>query len=312
MLLVLLGLAAALLLAGGFVLQQHEAAGVPEGAALRPGLLLVLVRRPVWLGGIATMVGGQLLGAVTLGMGSLVVVEPLLATNVLFALPMAALASRRRLSPGDWIGALLVVGGLALFLVGIPPRAGVRIGGPSPLAWGLVGAAYLIAVCGILLLARGRSPRIRAALTAGGAGALFGLQDFFTQRVVLRLDRGLLGLLESWQPYVLLVVAITGLTLAQRAFGLADLSAALPPITLAEPVAGIALSIGALGQALPDRAGLLACAVGGLVIMVTGVVLLTRSPLVVDPHARGTAANRRKRAREDQPSRHLGSADPLP
>jgi hypothetical protein len=115
--LVLVGLGAAVLLATGYVLQQHEAAE-QQAAGWSPGLLLVLARRPIWLTGIAAMVCGQILGAVALGLGSLVVVEPLLATNVLFALPLAALASRRRLSRGDWVGALMLVGGLGLFLLG--------------------------------------------------------------------------------------------------------------------------------------------------------------------------------------------------
>lgn len=283
--LVLVGLGAALLLAVGFVLQQHEAAEVPANS-LSPRLLLMLLRRPIWLGGIGAMVAGQLLGATALGMGSLVVVEPLLATNVLFALPLAAFASQRRLSRGDWVGAVLVVGGLALFLVGIAPQSAVATGDMRAVTWLLAGGTIVLVVLLLLLLGRRRHPRTQAALTATAAGVAFGLQDFLTQRNIVDLDKGVLALLVSWQPWVLLVVAITGLTFAQRAFGLADLSASLPPITLAEPVVGIALSIGALGQGLPHDPLLLAGSVGGLVLMLTGVVVLTRSPLVVDPHSR--------------------------
>ena len=283
--LVLVGLGAALLLAIGFVLQQHEAAEVPPGRA-GPQLLLTLVRRPIWLGGIAAMVCGQVLGATALGMGSLVVVEPLLATNVLFALSLAALVSRRKLSRGDWIGAVLLVGGLAVFLFGISPSATVVTGRIDPGTWAVAGGTIVLVVLVLLLLGRRRQPRTHAALTATAAGIVFGLQDFLTQRSILRLEHGVLDLVASWFPWVLLVVAITGLTLAQRGFTLADLSASLPPITLAEPVAGIALSIGVLGRGLPHHVLPLACVVGGLALMLTGVVVLTRSPLVVDPHGR--------------------------
>jgi len=288
---VLVGLAAACLLAAGFVLQQHEAAGLPD-TRLRPGLLLVLLRRPVWLAGIAAMIGGQVLGAIALGMGSLVVVEPLLATNILFALPLAALSSRARLSGRDWIGAVLVVGGLVVFLVGLAPGSAVDTSEIGAAAWALAGGCHVVAVVVLLLVARGRRERTCAALTATAAGVLFGLQDFLTQRSVMRLGEGAAWLLTSWPPWVLLIVAISGLTLAQRAFGLADLSASLPAITLAEPVGGIALSVGVLGQRLPNHLALLACTVGGLVVMVAGVVLLTRSPLVVDSRGRGGSRRR--------------------
>lgn len=279
------GLGAAVLLALGFVLQQHEAAELPPGR-LGPALLVRLARRPIWLGGIAAMVSGQVLGAIALGMGSLVVVEPLLAANVLFALPMAAVASKRHLSAGDWTGALLLIGGLTAFLVGGAPRASVRLTPVPRTMWLMALGTIVLVVVVLMAVARGRSPRVRAAVTATGAGVAFGLQDVLTQRSVLRLDSGIGGLLTSWPPWALVATAVTGLTLAQRAFGLADLSASLPPITLAEPVCGIVLSAVVLGAGLPHQLYQLAIAIGGLAVMIVGVVVLTRSPLVVDPHGR--------------------------
>lgn len=299
--LIVVGLAAAVLLAVGYVLQQHEAAEVP-GGKLRLRLLLVLARRPIWLGGIGAMVAGQVVGAIALGMGSLVVVEPLLTVNVLFALPLAALFSRRRLSAGDWAGAVVLVGGLTLFLAGSAPRTAVDVDRLPALTWLVAGAAVLAIVVLLLLLARGRAARTRASLLAVAAGTLFGLQDFLTQRSIVRLDGGVLALLSSWTPWTLLVVAIVGLTFAQTAFGLADISASLPGITLAEPVIGIALTVGTLGEGPPRQPATLALALGGLALMVAGVVILTRSPLVVDPH--GARQRRHPHARRSPGDRH--------
>src|SRR4051812_42818028 len=83
-----LGLGAAAFLAVGFVVQQHAAATAPVEHVLSPRILLDLMRRPVWLAGIAAMVTGQALGGAALRYGDLTAVEPLLATNVLFALPL--------------------------------------------------------------------------------------------------------------------------------------------------------------------------------------------------------------------------------
>lgn len=298
--LIVVGLAAALLLATGFVLQQHEAAQSP-GRHRGPALLLELARRPIWLAGILAMVGGQVLGATALGMGSLVVVEPMLATNVLFALPMAAVASRRRLRAGDWIGALMLVGGLALFLLGSSRTAAVDRARIPVTNWIIAGGTLLAVVLLLLVLGWSRGPRARAALLATAAGGMFGMQDFLTQRTVLRLDHGVAGLLASWPPWVLIGVAVTGLTLAQRAFGIADLSASLPAINLAEPVSGIALSVGVLGQVVPRSPGLLSAGFVGLAFMVAGVVVVARSPLVVDPHGRRRHLGR-------HPSRRAGAA----
>ena len=57
---------------------------------MRPSLLLRLVRRPMWLAGTAADWSGFGLQALALGMGSILVVQPLLCTGLLFALPIGA------------------------------------------------------------------------------------------------------------------------------------------------------------------------------------------------------------------------------
>ncbi|MBX6169599.1 MAG: EamA family transporter, partial [Thermobispora bispora] len=112
-----LGLAAAALLGLGWVAQQHVAYTEPLGEMLHVRLLLDLARKPVWLAGIAAMVGGQVLGALALRRADVATVEPLLATNLIFALATAALLYQERLGAGEWAGAVLVSGGVAAFLL---------------------------------------------------------------------------------------------------------------------------------------------------------------------------------------------------
>lgn len=195
----LLGLAAAIMLAGGYVLQQHEASRA-AGELLTPRLLLVLARRPIWLGGIGAMVVGQLLGATALGVGSVVVVEPLLATNVLFALPLGALWSHRRLGRGEWLGAALLVTGLALLFAGAAPPDGVQTQRIAAWAWLISGSGVVAATLLLVGLARRRGPVGEATLLATAAGVLFGLQDVLTQRVLQTLSSGLVAVLTSWPP----------------------------------------------------------------------------------------------------------------
>lgn len=281
---IVIGLAAAVLLGGGYVLQQHQAAEIP-GERLRPGLLLPLMRQPIWLGGIATMVGGQLLGAAALGLGSLVLVEPLLSANVLFALPLAAVWSRRMLQRRDWAGAVCMILGLALFLgPAQPSSAHPVLASPGTILTGVLGlAAAVVVLVGFSL---GRSPRIKALMVAAAGGGAFGLQDLLTQQLVRHLGQGFWSHLLSWQLLGVVVAAVVGLTLSQNAFRITDLSASLPALTLAEPVCGVMLSVFVLNKGLRTAPWLLAAGVSGLAVMVLGVVLLTSSPLLLDPHKR--------------------------
>jgi drug/metabolite transporter (DMT)-like permease len=282
---VLLGIAAALALAVGFVLQQHEAAQSP-GRLLSPRLLLDLVHRPIWVAGIAAMVTGQVLGAVALGHGSLVVVEPLLATNVLFALPLGAWWSRRRPGAAEFGGALVLVAGIGLFLVGGSPSEAIPHLQVSPPNWIFSLCCVLAVVLLLLAAARQRSPRGEATLLATAAGLCFGVQDVLTQRSLLLLDTGLPTLLGSWQPYLLVVTAITGLTLSQSAFELAPLSASLPALTVTEPICGMGLGVALLGEHLRSGGPQLLTEAAGLALMLAGILWVSSRDLVLNPHGR--------------------------
>jgi hypothetical protein len=92
-----LTLLAALLIGTGFVLQQHAAELEPDSRFLSLRLITDLVRTPRWLAGIVAMIGGQVLAAWSIGHLTLSVVEPLLTTNLIWALILAVpLAKRAR------------------------------------------------------------------------------------------------------------------------------------------------------------------------------------------------------------------------
>ncbi len=90
-------LVAALLFALGSALQRHVAV---EGSSL-----LALARRPPWLAGIAADAAGYAAQAAALAVGRLAVVQPLLVSTLVFALPL----ERRRLQRSE-IAAALAVG----------------------------------------------------------------------------------------------------------------------------------------------------------------------------------------------------------
>jgi hypothetical protein len=83
---VILALGSAFLFAAGLVVQQKIAATTSSADALRFGFVLRLARRPQWLTGLGLDAGGFLCQAAALAVGRLVVVQPILATSVVFAL----------------------------------------------------------------------------------------------------------------------------------------------------------------------------------------------------------------------------------
>src|SRR4029077_13633053 len=79
--------------------------------------------RPLWLAGIALAAIAYGLQALALALGPLSLVAPIVATDLLFALPVATRWSRR-LRARDWFGCVLAAGGVAAFLAAAPPSSG--------------------------------------------------------------------------------------------------------------------------------------------------------------------------------------------
>lgn len=285
---VVLAVSAACCLGLGFVLQQNAAQQAPLKDFLSPRLLLDLMRMPRWLAGIGLMVVGMALGAAALGRGELSLVEPLLATNLLFALALSRRQTGQPLGRQGWSGLALLAGGVTAFIVAGQPRGGSAHTDPTR-QWLIIGAVLGLA---LLLTAYAKRFRLGAgpALLATAAGLLYGVQDALTRVSGGRFsDGGLAHLLTGWQPYVVVVLGVTGLVLVQSAFETAALRMSLPALTAAQPLAGILCGVGFLGDRLRTDTGALAGESAGLAAIVVGIVLLGLHPAMPRGPADDTA-----------------------
>ena len=68
-------------------------------------MVMTLLRRRLWWIGTSAAVVGYLFQAVALAFGSIILVAPLLVSALLFALPMSARLSNRRVTRAEWIWA---------------------------------------------------------------------------------------------------------------------------------------------------------------------------------------------------------------
>lgn len=283
-LVVVLAVTGACCLGCGFVLQQDAASHAPRSDYLSPRLLLDLMRVPSWLAGIGLMVCGMVLGALALGKGEVSVVEPLLATNLLFAMTLSRHRTGQRLGRQGWSGLWLLAGGVTAFLVAGRPRGGEAVTDPLR-HWLVVGAVVGSALLLTVVAKRHRSG-VAPALLAVAAGLLYGLQDALTRLTGRRVtEDGLVAALSAWQPYGVVVLGVTGLLLVQSAFETGPLRVSLPPLTAAQPLAGIACGIGFLGDRVRTDAVALAWQASGLAAVVVGIALLGLHPAMPEGRA---------------------------
>ena len=241
-----LALLSAALFAVAAAAQQRAAAQVPDDRARGLGLIRVLVRRPLWWVGTGGDLGGFAAQAAALGLGSLMLVQPLLVTTLLFALPLSTWWSGRRLSRPDAAWALTLSAALALFVVVAEPTAGVDRA--TPLQWLPAGVVLGALLVGCLAVAAVRRGTLRAVLLAVATALLYGITAAVTKGVVSLLDDGLLALVTAWETPALAIAAVGGTLLSQSAFQAGGLAASLPIITVGEPIVGVALGAAVLGE----------------------------------------------------------------
>jgi drug/metabolite transporter (DMT)-like permease len=269
----ILAVTAACCLGFGFVLQQNAAQKAPLSDFLSPRILLDLMKVPRWLGGIGLMVVGMALGAMALGQGEISLVEPLLATNLLFALLLSRRQTKQPLGRQGWTGLALLAGGVTAFIVAGQPTGGTP--SDSPLRhWLIIGVMVGAA---LLLTTYAKRSRLSSgpALLATAAGLLYGVQDALTRVTGERFaEGGMMEVLTGWQPYAVVALGLTGLILVQSAFETASLRMSLPALTAAQPLAGILCGVGFLGDRLRTDPGALAWESAGLAAIVVGIIML--------------------------------------
>ena len=257
------------------VLQQREAEQIPQDQTLKLGLLRQLAHRPRWLIGIGADVGGYVFEALALGLGTLVLVEPILATSLLFSLFLGSMINKRQISRSAWVAAVVLASSVGIFLATVAPTQGVQLA--SNRAWMLAAPPIVGFVLVCIALARVTSGSARGALLGLAAGTLFGVSGVLTKAFVHYLSNGVVNWVPHWEPYALAVSSITGLVLAQSAFQTGALAAAVSAEQVLQPLSGVALGVGLLDEHLEISGALGKLTIGlALIAMVWGVLALAR------------------------------------
>jgi len=214
--------------------------------------------------------------------GSDSIAEPLLASNLIFALILAAILSRQRVTKTELIGAVVLSAGVAaLALTRAPNSDTVSFG--SFTYWPAAAGVGLIAY-GLIQAGRRRLDGQRAILAGIAAGLVFGIGDALTRRTMqLVTSHEMMVLFTSWPIYCLVAVGFVGFLLMESAFNAGPLRASLPGIAAAEPVSGILLGIVVFGDPVFMSPGMLALRAAGVAALIIGVVLVARAPVLCGP-----------------------------
>ncbi len=260
------------------VLQRMGVETAPESSALRASLIGHAVKQRIWLIGFGFSLVQFGFVATALKHGQLSTVQPVLTTELLFLLLILAVWFRYRLGAREWLGAALVVAGLGGFFLAARPHGGQLL--PSDSQWVVATLAVAAAVaCGIMAGLRG--PRWWRAAALGAATAVTAsYTSALTKAITGYLDHGWSAVFSHFEPYMLAVVGVGTVFLLQSALHAGPITASRTTLVTFNPLVSIVLGISLFGDVLRGGVTWIGLEVLALAVLVAGVVVLTRSPLV--------------------------------
>lgn len=265
--------------AAALVLQRRAARDTADALGVPTTTLGQVARHPAWRAGIAIFVVAVALQAGALTVGSITLVQPVVVMGLPSTLLLGWWVLGGALRRAEWTAVAILTVGLVVLLVSLRPEGGDALGAPATV-WvtGTVVTLGVVLLLGAVAQSRGTAGRAALHGLAAGLGSGFVAVVVKAMSQALVSD-GLVGIVTTWQSYLLLPAAPLAFLALQRALRAGRLVASQPGLVLGNP-----LLAGTWGVALLDervRGGVAVLGgVAGAALLVTGVILLARSPLL--------------------------------
>ena len=264
---------------------QHVASTAAPSRSSGWQLVVYLFRNPLWLLGWAALIAAFVFQALALNHGQISVVQPLLATELVFMLLLRRVWIHQRIRPAAWSGGGLACLGLAVFLVASEPQGGQQTPASGHWAAAIIACAVVIAA----LMAAGwlAGAGLRAAFWGSAAAIAWALEATFIKATTDTITQfGVGGMFTHWPVYALAVGGLAGVLLEQWALQAGPLRVSQPFLVIVDPLVSIVLSIWLYGEHFVPDGPTVTVAVLAFAVMCAGVVVLTQTaPATMEPAA---------------------------
>jgi drug/metabolite transporter (DMT)-like permease len=268
-----LALVAAFLFALAAALQQKGSLDLPTISLAEPSSLLRLAGQTTWLVGTLALLTGYVFQAAALDHGRLAIIQPLLVTTVVFALPLGYFLTRQHVGRREIVGAAVIVLGLGLFAYFGDPAGGNE---NAPGREWVIAIVAIAVVSGVLLAYGGRGGlSMKAAVYGTVAGMLFGLSASLTKPTLEYLHESIGTMLSHWEAYALALAGVLGFVLQQVSLGTGRLAPSVATVSVANPLVGIMIGVLLLDERFSRPTWHIVLAIVGLGLALIGAVVIS-------------------------------------
>ena len=236
--------------------------------------LLGLLTNTVWLLGLLAQGVGVALQAAALDRGRVAIIQPLLVTSIVWALPLGYFMTNQVITRRHIVGAAIIVVGLATFATVGDPAAGVD---NAPAADWIAALVVIFAVCiGMMLFARHGGLSTKAAVFGATAGMLYGVAATLMKPIMETWHTdGLGAVLGGWQFWVMVIGGGVGFYLQQVSLATGRLVTSVATVSVVNPVVSVLLGALVLQERLDkDPEWHAVVAVGALAVALLGATLI--------------------------------------
>jgi drug/metabolite transporter (DMT)-like permease len=271
----ILALLAAVCFALAATLWQRASLSLSGVSFRNPKSFLVLLTQWVWLLGLAAQIVGVALQAAALDRGRVSIVQPLLVSTVIWALPLGYFLTHQTVGRREILGAAIIVVGLALFASFGDPAGGVD---NAPGSDWVASILVIGSACAALLVFANRgSLSTRAALLGTVAGMLYGLSATLMKPVVENVHvEGVGGVIAGWEFWVWAAAGIIGFLFQQLSLSTGRLVPSVATVSVANPVVSVLLGALVLQERLDQNPLWHAVvAVGALCLALLGALVIS-------------------------------------
>jgi drug/metabolite transporter (DMT)-like permease len=271
----LLALLAAVCFALAATLWQKAALSLTGISFRHPKSFLVLLVQWLWVLGLVAQGVGVALQAAALDRGRVSIIQPLLVTTVVWALPLGYFLTHQTVGRREVTGAAIIVLGLALFASFGDPAAGVA---DAPGSDWVASILVIGTACAALLVFANRgSVSVKAALLGTIAGMLYGLSATLMKPVIENVHTDGLGdVIAGWEFWVWAAAGIVGFLFQQLSLSTGRLVPSVAAVSVANPLVSVMLGALVLQERLDKNPPWHALvAVGALCLALFGAVVIS-------------------------------------
>jgi drug/metabolite transporter (DMT)-like permease len=270
---------AAFFLAFGTQRQGGAVRASTGGLSVSSRGMVRLLTNPRWMFGLLLMVIGMALNVYALASAPLTVVQPVGAIALVITTVVNSREQKMRINrPTVLAITACMAGSIGFVLLAINATASTHgITRQQELATVLLLAVVVAVFAGVVLTFK---HRVNAFFYIMGAGVLFGFVAVLVRTIAIGVLDPNGRFLANVAWYVLLAVAVAGLLgtyFVQNAYSSGPPDLVIAGLTVVDPIVGIAIGIGILGELRPDVHAVTAMSMAGAAaVAIVGVIALSR------------------------------------